>query len=384
MHPVDSGGTEIDFCGTCAAAWFDPGEIRELTEGRLPIPPEGSDRPAPEGDPPSAGRRQSSPISKMHRLAASLACPRCNAPLSAIDYQATGVPVMICSACRGFLVPAASAKKLAERFAFSRVHAARYAAMGESMAAEMKNQLRLKYFAEGDAKPSTGPSFALPVVVPLSTGAPPSRSFPAATLVFLGIPVIFLIFSLLGGVACRLPWPPGGLPAGAGLASVPVGSLLAYPFLPGGLLSLGTGILFLFVLGRPVEERIGTLRFAALYLLGAVVAGAVHLCAGRIGAPAALGGAGAVAAVLGAYLIYFPNVPITMYGMGRVVSAPAYLFACCWALATLMANPETGGLTGYLLRLADPTPLSLWGSLAGLGTGALFGAALRSREEGFL
>ncbi|HEY5996649.1 MAG TPA: rhomboid family intramembrane serine protease, partial [Candidatus Deferrimicrobiaceae bacterium] len=320
------------------------------------------------------------PIMLMHRVASKLGCPRCGESLSAIDFQATGVPVIFCPACRGFLVPKASAIKLDERFAFSRKHAAMYAAMGESMAHSMKRTLNLKY---GAAPPElrTSQGVAFPVVVPLAADAPAPSSFPAATWTFLIIPVLLLLMSSVGGVACRLPASPGGLPSGTGIGSAPFWLLLAYPFLPGGLLSLATGVLFLFVLGRQVEERVGLMPFAVLYLLGAVVAGMAHMSAGRVGAPIALGSAGAVAAVIGAYLVFFPNVPIRMYGMGRIVSLPAYLFGCCWVVATLMGNPETSGGMGLLLRFANPTPLSLWGSLGGFLAGAMGAVGFRMHEE---
>ncbi len=384
MVAVDSpGSNQIDRCGTCGAIWFDPGEIRELTEGRLSPEPGATTQDVPVPSVDSTGRSTDTPMARMHRLAASMRCPRCDAPLSALDYQATGVPVIICSACRGFLVTRASSESLSERFAFSRLHADRYAAMGESMAAEMRNSLGLKYMTDGKMKITANPSFSLPIVLPLSTEAPGPRSFPAATWTFLAVPLILMLLSSYGGVSCRLPWPPGGLPSGTGLSGAPFLSLLAYPFLPGGLLPLVTGVLFLFVLGRQVEERTGLIPFAGLYLLGAITAGVVHMVVGRIGAPIALGSSGAVAAVLGAYLVFFPDVPIKMYGMGRIVSAPAYLFACCWAVAILMANPESGGMTGFLLRIADPTPLSLWGNLGGFASGMLYGVAARSKEEGF-
>jgi membrane associated rhomboid family serine protease len=88
--------------------------------------------------------------------------------------------------------------------------------------------------------------------------------------------------------------------------------------------------------------------------------------------PSALGSAGAVAGVLGAYLVFFPDVPIDMYGMGRVVTVPAYLFACAWAVSVFL----WGWGPGPLSVLFNPTPYSLAGHLAGF-TAGVFGAALR-------
>lgn len=382
METVSSTGVDIDRCATCDALWFDPGEIRELTEGRLGVSAIAKECPAAGDAPETTG--EGTPIGRMHRLAASLKCPRCDKALSAIDFQATGIPVMLCPDCRGFLVPRSSASRLDERYAFSRKHAAQFAAMGESMALSMKKTLGLKYHGMSTPEVRAGQGVALPVVVPLASDAPPPRSFPAATWIFILVPVLLLLMSSVGGVACRLPSLPGGIPSGTGMGSAPLWLLVAYPFLPGGLLSLVTGVFLLFVLGRQVEERVGLIPYAALYLLGAVVAGLFHMAAGRIGAPIALGSAGSVAAVLGAYLVFFPNVPIRMYGMGRIASIPAYLFGCCWLVAMLMGNPEASGGMGMLLRFGNPTPLSLWGSLGGFSAGALAAVGIRMREDSFI
>jgi membrane associated rhomboid family serine protease/Zn-finger nucleic acid-binding protein len=394
MRVVTSGDVEVDRCGTCGALWFDPGEIRELTEGRLAeaggVPGNASDaEPSAEGksaDPKTGARGGSplSPLAGMHRLAAASSCPRCDRRMLALDFQATGIPVMSCPRCGGYFVPRGSASKLDERFRFIRDHADKYAAMGESMAAEMKKRLDLKYMASGTPAPVEGRPIAVPLVVPLSADMPAVRSFPAATWFLLLVPLLIFVLGRAAGAAACIPGGGAGIPSGTGLGTTPFWALAAYPFFPCGILPVVLSAIFLFVLGRQVEDRIGTTAFVALYMAGAMVAGATHAVAGRSGAPPVLGPAGATAAVLGAYLVHFPNVPITMYGMGRVASVPAYLFACCWAIATLLANPETGGVTGLLLRLVDPAPLSLWGSLSGFVAGLLFAALLRSREEGYI
>ena len=132
-----------------------------------------------------------------------------------------------------------------------------------------------------------------------------------------------------------------------------------------GIVPLGVGCLFLFVLGDNVEDRLGRVPFLLFYLFCGAVAGAAHVVAGKAGMPAALGSAGAVAGVLGAYLVFFPDVPIEMYGMGRVVTVPAYLFACAWAVAVFL----WGWGPGPLSNLLNPAPYSLAGHLAGFGTG---------------
>src|SRR5512143_3943132 len=99
MRAVAAGDREIDRCMTCGALWFDLGEIRELTEGHVPV------GPAPE----PAGEGTRDLPRKMHREAEGLSCPRCGARLRAIDFQVTGVPVFLCIGCRGYLSPRGSA-----------------------------------------------------------------------------------------------------------------------------------------------------------------------------------------------------------------------------------------------------------------------------------
>jgi membrane associated rhomboid family serine protease len=79
--------------------------------------------------------------------------------------------------------------------------------------------------------------------------------------------------------------------------------------------------------------------------------------------------------VLGAYLVFFPEVPITMYGAGKVASVPAYLFACAWAVAQFLWG------WGPLSDLLNPAPYSLAGNLAGFGAGAAGATLWRSLEN---
>lgn len=177
----------------------------------------------------------------------------------------------------------------------------------------------------------------------------------------------------MGELSARL-----ALPSGAGFAGFPRFHLLLAPFLAGGLVPLVVGCLFLLVLGDNVEDRLGRGAFLLFYLLCGAVAGAAHVLLGKAGAPAALGSAGAVAGVLGAYLVFFPDVPVSMYGMGETVSVPAYLFACAWAVGVFL----WGWGPGPLSALLNPAPYTLPGNLAGFGAGVAAAILWRVLEDG--
>ena len=365
MGAVASGEVEVDRCRTCGAAWFDPGEIRELTQGRMPAE-EGSDPSPPAKEEKGAALRLA------WGEAGDLPCPRCGVPLRPTDFQLTGVPVFRCAGCGGMLVSRRSANVLSARFRFQRDHAQLYESLGASMAEEVRGRMNRRLGPDvAEMRPGQIP---LPVLVPLSDGASPGAGPPVAVYGILFLAVALYLLSWIGagpgtGLEGRL-----ALPSGTGFSGVPKYALLLTPFLHGGIVPLVVGCLFLFVLGDNVEDRLGRVPFLLFYLLCGAVAGAAHVLWGKAGMPAALGSAGAVAGVLGAYLVFFPDVPIEMYGMGRTTTVPAYLFACAWAVAIFL----WGWGPGPLSNLLNPAPYSLAGHLAGFGTGVACAALYRS------
>ena len=272
------------------------------------------------------------------------------------------------------LVPRRGVKALAARFKFQRDHAQLYESLGASMAEEVRGRMNRRLGPDvGEVRVGEIP---VPVLVPLADGASPGSRPPLVVYGILLLTVALHLLSWIGagdvaGLQGRL-----ALPSGTGFSGVPKFALLLTPFLHGGIVPLGVGCLFLFVLGDNVEDRLGRVPFLLFYLFCGAVAGAAHVLWGTAGMPAALGSAGAVAGVLGAYLVFFPDVPIEMYGMGRVVTVPAYLFACAWAVAVFL----WGWGPGPLSDLLNPAPYSLAGHLAGFGTGAGMAALLRSGE----
>ena len=371
MDAVSSGKVEVDRCRTCGAAWFDPGEIRELTEGRLP-PEEDADSAA---DPsPPAKEEKGAALRLAWGEARGLPCPRCGEPLRPVDFQLTGIPVFRCGGCGGMLVSRRGVKALSERFKFQRDHAPLYESLGASMAEEVRGRMNRRLGPDvGEVRAGQIP---LPVLVPLADGASPGSRPPLVVYGILFLTVALYLLSWIGagdvaGLQARL-----ALPSGAGFSGVPKFALLLTPFLHGGIVPLAVGCLFLFVLGDNVEDRLGRVPFLLFYLFCGAVAGAAHVLSGKAGMPAALGSAGAVAGVLGSYLVFFPDVPIEMYGMGRVVTVPAYLFACAWAVAVFL----WGWGPGPLSNLLNPAPYSLAGHLAGFAAGALGAVLCRSVE----
>jgi membrane associated rhomboid family serine protease len=87
-------------------------------------------------------------------------------------------------------------------------------------------------------------------------------------------------------------------------------SIVFSMFLHGGWLHLGGNMLFLWVFGNNIEDKLGVVGYLAFYLTGGVVAAAAHVLADPNSTIPVVGASGAVAAVMGAYLVWFPRAPI--------------------------------------------------------------------------
>lgn len=117
-------------------------------------------------------------------------------------------------------------------------------------------------------------------------------------------------------------------------------TLVTSQFFHDGFLHIAGNMLFLYVFGPEVERITGTLRFAALYLTCGVLAGLAQFSVDPLSHVPSLGASGAIAGILGAYLLKFPTnhvrtiVPIGCFPL--VVSVPALLVIGLWALTQFM------------------------------------------------
>lgn len=107
-----------------------------------------------------------------------------------------------------------------------------------------------------------------------------------------------------------------------------VWDLISYQFLhdPGSVLHLAFNMLFLWVFGSAVEDRMHRLSFVAFYLMGGVMAGVAHM---MVSPAPVIGASGAVAAVTGAFLALFPRsriLVLVFFFIIGVYPVPALLF----------------------------------------------------------
>ncbi len=88
-------------------------------------------------------------------------------------------------------------------------------------------------------------------------------------------------------------------------------SSVTYMFVHGGALHLLGNMMFLMVFGNNVEDRLGRFRFLVFYLVAGVVAAFSYAVVNPAGQAPLVGASGAIAGVLGAYLVLYPRAPVT-------------------------------------------------------------------------
>jgi membrane associated rhomboid family serine protease len=113
-------------------------------------------------------------------------------------------------------------------------------------------------------------------------------------------------------------------------------------FLHGSLAHIGFNMLFLWIFGNNVEDRLGRLGFAAFYLVGGVVATLAHVVVSRDSTVPSIGASGAIAAVMGAYLVWFPNARVRTLVIVLLVNVPAKVVLGVWFVLQFFTDPNEG------------------------------------------
>lgn len=154
-------------------------------------------------------------------------------------------------------------------------------------------------------------------------------------------------------------------------------TLFTSMFLHADLWHLGGNMLFLYVFGDNVEDTFGHGRYLLFYLVSGLTASAAFILTSLDPFSAVIGASGAIAGVLGAYLVLFPRARIlTLLFLGWVyiVPLPAILFLGLWFVYQLLYSMFSLGLT-------EVTGIAYWAHVGGFIAGLFFGLAWRGRRR---
>jgi membrane associated rhomboid family serine protease len=159
------------------------------------------------------------------------------------------------------------------------------------------------------------------------------------------------------------------------------GRVLFSMFLHGGWLHVAGNMLYLWIFGDGVEDRMGHFRYLVFYLLCGWTASYAHIWASPASRVPSIGASGAIAGVLGAYITLFPHarvVTLLPFGLfSQVVAIPAVFFLAFWFLQQALAGA---------LSLAAPTAqtggVAWWAHIGGFVAGCvLVGKFARRRPS---
>jgi membrane associated rhomboid family serine protease len=124
-------------------------------------------------------------------------------------------------------------------------------------------------------------------------------------------------------------------------------------FMHGSILHIGGNMLFLWIFGNNVEDSMGPVKFIAFYLLGGIAALALQVAVGPNSTAPTVGASGAIAAVLGGYILLYPRARVLtlvfIILFFTVIELPAVVMLGIWfaqqALfgAANLTNPTGGG-----------------------------------------
>jgi membrane associated rhomboid family serine protease len=113
-------------------------------------------------------------------------------------------------------------------------------------------------------------------------------------------------------------------------------TLLTSMFMHGGLLHLGGNMLFLWIFGNNVEDSMGPVKFIVFYLLAGLAAIAAQVVIDTNSTVPTIGASGAVAGILGGYLLLFPHARVVtvvfIIFFFTILELPAILFLGIWIL----------------------------------------------------
>jgi len=213
----------------------------------------------------------------------------------------------------------------------------------------------------------------------------PRRTAPVVTVLLIVVNVLAFLYELsLGqrveGFLMSAAFVPARI--GEGLPAA-MGSALLSMFLHGGWAHLIGNMLFLWIFGDNVEDRLGHVRFLLFYLLAGYVATFTHAFFSPSSTVPAIGASGAISGVLGAYLFLHPRARIVtviwFLFFIRFVEIPAIVYLPIWFLLQVFSGVSSLGAAE-----AAGGGVAWWAHIGGFVAGPLLlfllGGGRRPRE----
>jgi membrane associated rhomboid family serine protease len=201
------------------------------------------------------------------------------------------------------------------------------------------------------------------------------RSVPIVTFVLIALNVAFFFVQLNGGEAFLRQWAfiPARFGSNPG-ADWP--TIFSAMFMHGGWLHLGGNMLYLWIFGDNVEDVLGPVKFLLFYLVCGIAATFAQYWVNPGSRIPNVGASGAIAGVLGAYLVMFPHARVRVLVCNQIVAMPALVVLGLWIVLQLVSYAGTLGQT------ADVGGVAFMAHIGGFVVGLAIGFLVAGRRRG--
>jgi membrane associated rhomboid family serine protease len=204
-------------------------------------------------------------------------------------------------------------------------------------------------------------------MIPLTDADRRPVNFPIMTLLIIGLNFIVFFLELIGGDAFVSHWAlvPAQITSGQDWIT-----LLTAMFLHGGWAHILGNMVFLWAFGPEVEDIMGPVKYLVFYLLGGLIANLAMVAISPTSTVINLGASGAIAAVMGAFVIAFPRdrikTVLIIFFFVRITLIPAVVLIGVWFLLQVFSQlgtigaAQSGGVA-YMAHIAG----FIYGAIAG-------------------
>ena len=199
-------------------------------------------------------------------------------------------------------------------------------------------------------------------MLPIGDDDSGSRTVPLVTYALIVLNVLFFLIEMSGGDAFIMKW---AFVPSRFLAN-PVGefaTLFTSMFMHAGWLHLGGNMLYLWIFGNNVEDRFGHAKFIVFYLLCGLGATFAQLMFSLGSNVPNLGASGAIAGVLGAYILMFPQGKVRVMQGQQVIQMPALIVIGFWIVLQLFSG------IGSIAKTADTGGVAYMAHIGGFVAG---------------